>query len=82
MVSALWKKLSRWSLRAAGQVDFASAGRCKSVEDVREEKSVGEVAARTEASSNAVALSLPAITALDELFENAGIDRDLGNSSS
>jgi len=29
-----------------------------------------------------VALSLPAITALDELFENAGIDRDLGNSSS
>jgi hypothetical protein len=48
------------------------------------QEAVSEVPTHNETTtiSKAVVLGLPAIAVLDELFEEAGIDRDLGNSPS
>lgn len=80
-VSVLWKGLGGWGRRTWG--DSLSQEPWKAVQDVFEE-AVSEVPAHNEttAISNAVVLGLSAIAALDKLFEEAGIDRDLGNSPS
>jgi hypothetical protein len=80
-VSVLWKGLGGWGRRTWG--DSISQEPWKAVQDVCEE-AVSEVPAHNETTviSNAVVLGLPAIAALDKLFEEAGIDRDLGNSPS
>jgi hypothetical protein len=80
-VSSFWKRLGGPGWRAAD--DSPLQGLCETAQDVGE-GAVGEVPAHNETASlsNPVVLGPPAIAALDELFEEAGIDRDLGRSAS
>jgi hypothetical protein len=75
----LWEMLSGWRRRAADPDDSLLQVRRSSDEDACEE-AVREVRAHSETTSreSAVVLGLPATAALDELFDSAGIDRDLG----
>jgi hypothetical protein len=83
MAFALWSKISGWQRRAASQTDSPLEAPCKPTQDERKEREeiLSEVPAHigTTSSAPVVVLGLPAVAALDELFETAGIDEDLGS---
>ena len=83
MASEFWSKLSRWRLRAGSDCDMPLKAPAEPVFDITV-TAVRDVPAphETTALSNTLVLGQPAISALDELFDKAGIDRDLGGSPS
>ena len=90
-VCALWKKVSGWGLRAPRRADTLPPYEPDQVvEDTGEvtvrvgtclvDGSNGEVASckQSATSSTSVILGWVATAALDDLFEKAGIDKELG----